>query len=265
MEKKKIKKIVCVIASATLAASVFTACGNKSATNPTGAVDSGSSAADTATQAPASESTATVGGVDDSQVQTHVEVKDEFKAEGDNITQNENGGVSVALEDLDEDAQKEYDTDDLGFVDTQTGGFITIGMSRADIEAIIGAPVSNQVDSSFYDGIGVQYKDDVACTIAISTGQITEGMNAQRFVTSRGVGLGTSIDDFKKAYGDETGTVLSETTTTTLTSRIFQRDGDNFTYIGTEPGDATTDLYSQEFMLDSETNTVIGISIRERL
>ena len=173
--------------------------------------------------------------------------------------------MSVALQDLDEDAQKEYDTDDLGFVRYPDRRIYNYRHEPRGYRGHNRRAVSNQVDSSFYDGIGVQYRDDVACTIAIATGQITEGMNAQRFVTSRGVGLGTSIDDFKKAYGDETGTDLSETTTTTLTSRIFQRDGDNFHLYRHGTGDATTELYSQEFMLDSETNTVIGVSIRERV
>ena len=72
---------------------------------------------------------------------------------------------------------------------------------RAEIESVTGEAKETDADHVTYDGVIVRYADDKAVTLLVSNGKF-EGNSATRYKTSRGVGLGTTRDDFSKAYGD---------------------------------------------------------------
>lgn len=204
--------------------------------------------------------------------------KETASSQGTNIVQNqETGEVDVTLDERTEDTQYQYDTDDLSFIDSKNGQGISIGMSMPDIEAITGEPIRKSGSNVVYNGITVQYNDEnVSVGMSISGGEFDDETAKIRFKTSRGVGLGTSFEDFSKAYGNlsnerkeeetaEDGTVINGETPANAV-RYFKADGNKVEYLGNSKNDdvKSTDkdkLYMQYFMFDKETNCVSAIKV----
>ena len=87
---------------------------------------------------------------------------------------------------------------------------------------------------------------------------------------SRGVGIGTSAEDFKKAYGDsytEKKETIDEATGEVTTDaaravRYFELDDDEVEFLGTTaPREMDDDYCIQDFMFSNTDDTVATIRI----
>lgn len=181
--------------------------------------------------------------------------------------------VEVPLDERNEEAQYTYTEEDLSMVDTTTGKRITLGMNIADVEAITGEPITIDQTYRIYDGIVVNYRDDTAAVLIVARGNMTEGSDPGRYVTTRGVSLSTSVEDFYKAYGTSASAdkpVAEEgqeaPVNSTGATRYLQKDGDQIKYLGTDltqenrPEDLST-LYLQDFIFNSETGLIDSIRV----
>lgn len=204
--------------------------------------------------------------------------KDTASSQGANIVPNEEDGtVNVQLDERTEDTKYQYDTDDLSFIDSQSGQGISIGMSLPDIESVTGEPVRKSGSNVVYNGITVQYnEEDISVGMSISGGEFEDETVKNRFKTSRGVGLETTFEDFSKAYGDlsnerqeeqtaEDGTVTNAETPANAV-RYFKAEGNKVEYLGNTKNDEVkatdkANLYMQYFMFDKENNCVSAIKV----
>ncbi len=201
---------------------------------------------------------------------------------GANIVQKENasGNLSeknydVVLDERSEEARYQYSMDDLSLVDTFSGKKITIGMSKAEIEAITGEPTLVKPTFSVYDGVTIQYAEDgTAGSLVVSGGEFEED-KVTRYLTVRGVGINTDFDDFVKAYGDqynqgreiekaEDEQAPAETPANAI--RYFKVDGKKVEYLGTVlthemESKGIENLYMQDFMFSRNTNKVTAMRV----
>lgn len=187
--------------------------------------------------------------------------------------QNTDKNYEVVLDERDEKTQYEYSEDDLSLVDTVTGKKITLGMKTSEVEEVAGAPERIDNEYKIYDGVVVKYKDDTAVSFIVSSGQFKDGKET-RYFTSRGIGVGTSAEDFKKAYGDsynEGKEEIDESTGETSKSasravRYFEKDGRKVEFLGTslsneqKSGD-TSGYYFQDFMFSNADGKIATIRI----
>lgn len=179
----------------------------------------------------------------------------------------------VKLDERDESTQYEYGTDDLSLVDTVSGKKIMLGMTEAEIQEITGEPQKTDIEYKIYDGVVVKYSEGIAVSFIVSNGQFKDG-KATRYFTSRGVGVGTSTDNFMKAYGDsynkgeetvdeESGEVTRDASRAV---RYFEKDGSKIKFLGTElseeqkEGD-TTNYYMQDFMFSNVSDSIATMRI----
>lgn len=210
--------------------------------------------------------------------------KETASSQGSNIVQKsepQEGDTSaeknyeVKLDERDAETMYQYGMDDLSFVDTVTGEKVTVGMSVEDLEKIAGEPISVDNNYRIYDGLIVQYNEEnKAVALLISGGLFQSESQGTRFMSSRGVGLLTSREEFVKAYGDlynegetetdENGEVVIKKLSSAV--RYFAVDGRKVKYLGIElteemkqkyPGK----LYMQDFMFDREANQVTTMRI----
>ncbi len=187
--------------------------------------------------------------------------------------QNTDKNYEVVLDERDEKTQYEYSEDDLSLVDTVTGKKITLGMKASEIEEVAGAPERIDNEYKIYDGVVVKYKDDTAVSFIVSNGQFKDGKET-RYFTLRGIGVGTSAEDFKKAYGDsynEGKEEIDESTGETSKAasravRYFEKDGRKVEFLGTslsgeqKSGD-TSGYYFQDFMFSNADGKIATIRI----
>ena len=255
----KLKKILCVAVSAALAIGALTACGKK-ASDPEAAKET-------------SGLSSTAVNPDATPYVTD-EVASEFMAKGTNITSNPDGGVTVAVEAREGEKRHEFETEDLGFVDTKSGALLKIGMSIDEIESIIGQP--RELDGSYrtYDGIVIEYNDNSkAIKLILSNGNMRETDSPTRYVSPRGIKLTSSLDEFKSVYGDEyidgseTAQEQSAMNGSTRAIRYYAQDGDKYSYIGVSTSKDTTpendsDLIMQMFLFEPGTNTVSAMTVQ---
>ena len=114
----------------------------------------------------------------------------------------EQRNFTVELDERGEKAAYDYGIDDLSLIDTVTGERITLGMNIAEIERVTGSPEMVEPGYKTYDGVVVKYdKNNRAVSLIVSNGKFKDGKET-RYFTSRGVGIGTSAEDFKLAYGN---------------------------------------------------------------
>lgn len=192
---------------------------------------------------------------------------------GENIVKNEqpqnNRDYDVKLDERTPDTQYKYAEDDLTLVDTVSGKKIGLGMSRDEIEKITGEPTRTDAEYKYYDGVIVAYKDDTAEALVTASGPF-EGEAATRYKTSRGVYIGMSAEDFKKAYGDEYAEGAESTNekgeaekSASSATRYFKKSGNKIEYIGQnlDSGSDTAGVYFQDFMFSKKDNTVATIKI----
>ncbi len=178
----------------------------------------------------------------------------------------------VELEERGEDKAYEYNTDDLSFTDTTTGNKISVGMSQEEIEKLIGASEKTDRDLTIYKGVVVKYKDGVSVMMSVSNGQFAGSDDRFRFKTSRGVGIGTPMKDFKKAYGEtytegkkekdeETGITLQRASRAV---RYFKKDGEKISFVGTtlpNNQEDRTNYYIQDFLFSNTDERVASIRV----
>lgn len=194
---------------------------------------------------------------------------------GKNIIENaaeEGRNFEVQLDERTEKTHYEYGEDDLSLVDTNSGSKITLGMSEADVEKVTGSAEQNDGDYRVYDGVVVRYKDNAAVSFIVASGQFKDGKET-RYKTTRGVGIGTSAEDFKKAYGDsytqgeeETAADGEVSKSASRAVRYFEKDGKKINFLGTALSDEqkaadTTNYYMQDFMFSNETGNIATIRI----
>ncbi len=255
--KDNIKKIFAVIAVVSVIVTLFSACGDKKeTTNSTGP-----------------------NIVPKEQV-TEKETEKTDAGTDAEVTQEENSVVpekkyDVLLDERDEDAKYQYDMNDLSLVDTVSGKIISVGMSINDIEQITGTAMTVNQQHRIYNGIIILYgEDDTAESLIVSSGLFPDENQATRFKSSRGVALGSTFEDFVKAYGDQfnegkttdakEGEAPYETPANAI--RYFRVDGRKVEFIGTKldaetkAGD-TNNIYMQDFMFSKDTNKVTTMRI----
>ena len=249
----KLKNLTILSVSAILALSTLTACGDKQQT--------GGTASNTTSQTQSGEK------------------------QGSSIDYGENAAKDMPFKvDLKENSEEEsynFTGDDLTLINTESGTSIWPGMTTAQLEAIVGAPIKTDGDYKIYNGLVVKYENDIAMSLIVSEGNIQENnQTAGRFMTTRGVAIGTSIDDFKKAYGsqtaersetitDENGNkVVDESTTETVGAIRYMRRGadGSVTYLGGELTDeearkGTSDVYIIDFTFDNAANIIATIRV----
>ena len=251
------KKVLCVTLSAILAAGVFASCGNKAADSDEMTTQQNVASPDATPYIPE-------------------EVPSKFKASSANITENTEGGVTVALEERAAEERYNFENEDLGFVDTESGALIKIGMSADEIESLIGQPRVIDVEYRVYNSIVVQYDNDMkAVKLIVAMGNMEQNDNPQRFVSPRGIKLSSSLDEFKSVYGDEyfEGTDTADSNSSdamngaTRAIRYYSKDNDNYTYIGQSYTNETkpendSDLIMQTFLFEAGTNNITVITIQ---
>lgn len=251
--KNNIKKVFAVIAVVSVIVTLFSACGDKKETaNSTGP------------------------NIVPKESVTEKEAENTDTEE----TQEENSVVpekkyDVLLDERDEDAKYQYDMNDLSLVDTVSGKIISVGMSINDIEQITGTAMTVNQQHRIYNGIIILYgEDDTAESLIVSSGLFPDENQGTRFKSSRGVALGSTFEDFVKAYGDQfnegktTDVKEGETPYETPANaiRYFRVDGRDVEFIGTKldaetkAGD-TENIYMQDFMFSKDTNKVTTMRI----
>lgn len=201
--------------------------------------------------------------------------KDDERQDGAN---GENAAITpnyeVKLDERTEDTQYQYGEDDISLIDTVSGKKIVLGQTKADIEAVTGDVKETDADYVTYDGVIVKYADDKAVTFVVSNGAF-EGNSAARYKTSRGVGIGTTHDDFNKAYGDnvnqgsesvdEKGNVEK---TASRAVRYFEKDGSKMKFLGTKltseqksKNNDKSNYYIQDFMFSNKDGNIATMRV----
>ena len=199
-----------------------------------------------------------------SQKGTNVVQKAEPTEEGRNF--------DVEVDERTEKTQYEYGEDDLSLIDTNSGQKIVLGMTEEAVEAIAGAPAQKDGDYRVYDGVVVRYIDGQAVSFIVASGQFKDGAET-RYKTSRGIGVGSSADDFKKAYGDsyteggeETAADGETTKTASNAVRYFKKDGNKVEFLGTsltseQKAEDTSNYYMQDFMFSNESGNIATLRV----
>lgn len=267
MRLKRFKKLICFAAAVCLSASALTACGSKTSQD----TDQNNTAS---TQNNTTQETQQFNP--DATPYAAKEIPNEFKAAGKNIKAGENGAVVVALKEMEDEERHEFLDEDLGFVDTMSGALLRIGMTAEEIENIIGTPRSIDIDARIYDGLVVQFDEDgKAIKLVVTEGYVLDTDNPKRYVSPRGISLGSSLDDFKSVYGDEykaggntenaEGSAAMNGSTRAI--RYYAKNGNSFSYIGESTSKDTrpendADLISQMFLFSAGENTVSAMTVQ---
>ena len=94
----------------------------------------------------------------------------------------------------------EFGIYDLSIYDTKTQKQIYLGMSKEEVDSILGTPVKVKdiVTQYSYDNFYVAYRDDKIVSMLISADDINP---YDRFITNRNISLGSYKKDVVKAYG----------------------------------------------------------------
>lgn len=195
-------------------------------------------------------------------------------------TQGDNGNAEnapkyeVKLDERTADTQYSYGEDDISLVDTVSGKKIVLGQTKAEIESVTGEAKETDADYVTYDGVIVRYADDKAVTLLVSNGKF-EGNSATRYKTSRGVGLGTTRDDFSKAYGDNVNQGSESTDengnvekTASRAVRYFEKDGSDMKFLGTKltseqksKNNDKSNYYIQDFMFSNKDGNIATMRV----
>lgn len=192
---------------------------------------------------------------------------------GENIVENTSGNgnnFEVILDERTDETKYLYGTDDLSLVDTISGKKITLEMSAEEIEKVTGAPTITDREYRIYDGVVVKYADDKAVELIVASGQFP-GEEGKRYKTSRGIGLDSSFDNFKSAYGDEFNQSLESTDDSSEVSKIpanasrfFKKSGSKVEFLGTsinEISNGGEPYYMQNFMFSNASGNVATIKL----
>lgn len=256
----KLKKILCFTISAAICLSVLASCGKKADTDSNNSVNSNN-----------------VGEVADPDATPYIaqEIPSKFKASSKNITKAADGGVEVSIDAREGSERYNFETEDLGFVDTLSGAQLSLGMSADEIESLIGKPRVIDLDYRIYNGIVVQYNNNMnAIKLIVAAGNMEEDDNPIRFVSPRGIKLSSSFDDFINVYGDEYyGSEISSEENdvnmngSTRAIRYYAKDGNSYTYLGQSYNKDNkpkndSDLIMQTFLFEPGTNVVTAVTVQ---
>lgn len=170
---------------------------------------------------------------------------------------------NVEAEKRDKDSQYAYDLKDLSLIDTLSGKSIALGMTASEIEAVTGGAIQTDKEYKVYDGVVVKYSDDKAASLIV--GGKFSGDSLKRYKTSRGIGIGTNVSDFKKAYGDEVSkSEKDDINTASTAARYFKKNGDKLEYLGAKADNISSkdpDVYIADFMFGKDSGEVTSIRI----
>ena len=185
-------------------------------------------------------------------------------------TQRPQKQYDVVLDERDEKTRYQFSIDDISFVDTVNGKKISVGMTMDELEAVTGKSMTDDKNYRVYDGLIVQFSDEGrAVSMIVSGGMFPNADQATRYMSTRGVGINTSFDDFSKAYGDiysKAGEGSADSPANAM--RYFKVNGDKVEYLGDSltdeiksESDKNKDVYVQYFMFDSENNAVSAMRV----
>ncbi|MHA6480877.1 hypothetical protein ACX1C1_03035 [Paenibacillus sp. strain BS8-2] len=87
--------------------------------------------------------------------------------------------------------------DDLGIDDAVTGAQIRLGMTKAEVEKLLGAPDDEIMGRDLYNGLQVYYRDDKAAGLIVAASD----NETNRYRTHREIGLGSSYREILSQYG----------------------------------------------------------------
>lgn len=195
---------------------------------------------------------------------------------GENVVKTGEGqtrGYEVLLDERSEETRYQYGEDDLSMIDTVSGKKVTLGMKKTEVEAVTGEPKLVDRNTNIYDGIVVKYDNDTAVMLSVSDGVFNDE-SGTRYSTLRGVDLGTTMEDFQKAYGadyspggestdEDTGEIVKEASRAT---RYFKKKGNKVEFLGTsltseQKAEDTSSYYFQDFMFSNKTGNVAAIRV----
>lgn len=246
----KLKKILAMTMALSLAATLLVGCGKK-------------------------DETAKLSGDDTSMTASSKGSNIVRKSEPQEGDDSQKKNFEVQLDERTEETQFLFGLEDLSFIDTVTGEKVTIGMTEEALGKVAGTPIASDQNYRIYDGLIVQLdEENKVVSLLVSGGLFLDANQGTRFMSCRGVGLHTSLEDFTKAYGAlynekqtqtaEDGTVTNETAGSAV--RYFVVDGEKVEYLGTELTNEQKDaytgkIYMQEFMFDKETNAVSAMRV----
>lgn len=91
----------------------------------------------------------------------------------------------------------ELTMEDLGIDDALTGAQIRLGMTREEVEKLLGAPDDERWGRDMYEGLQVFYRDNKAAGFIVDASD----NETNRYRTTRGIGLGSPYREILSQYG----------------------------------------------------------------
>lgn len=93
-----------------------------------------------------------------------------------------------------------YSIMDLEVTDTKTNSTIRIGMTKDQLTETLGQENEVLINNMYnFDGLHVFFRDNKVSAMMVSASENI----SNRFITNRGVGLGTTLSDVLERYGEE--------------------------------------------------------------
>jgi hypothetical protein len=93
-----------------------------------------------------------------------------------------------------------YTIKDLEVTDTKTNSIFRIGMTKDELTEILGQETEILINNMYnFDGLHVFFRDNKVAAMMVNASDNI----SNRFITHRGVGLGTALTDVFERYGEE--------------------------------------------------------------
>jgi len=167
--------------------------------------------------------------------------------------------ISTLTSSTDIDFKKEKNVDhnswqlsieDLNVVEVNTNNTISIGMTRSEVESILGKEIEtfDLGNARFfnYGGLDIYYRNEIIAGIKVN--------ESDRFSTSRGVKIGSKIEDFLKLYK---GSVPKKSYSSYEVTYTALLQGKKFVDVIDDPiwfSENRDDIFVFSFLFDSESN-----------
>ncbi|MDP4087854.1 MAG: hypothetical protein Q8930_01135 [Bacillota bacterium] len=152
-----------------------------------------------------------------------------------------------------------FGVSDLSIYDTQSKKSISYGMTKEEVEKILGQSdgKSQTVPNSFsYGNCSILYRDNKLVLITLNS---DESFKEERFVTNRGTKLGDKPENIIDKYGDATTNIPNDITF------YFQKSSFNLMLVKEEDlvsfSKDSTDVYLIDFYTNGTNNTISSIYI----
>ena len=92
-----------------------------------------------------------------------------------------------------------YTMDDLKIIDTKQNVTISLGMKKSEVTELLGQETEIGFKNIYnYNGLEIYYRDNVVAVLMVKAGDNVD----KRYVTARGLALGTSLNEAVEKYGD---------------------------------------------------------------